>query len=76
MELRNLPFQVTRYGKVVATIIKDEDDLVVKVVTTTLKGDKNCEISEKGSHNSKKVITAKKRPWTNPLTDTALAPKE
>lgn len=36
-ELQDLPFQITKYGKVVATIMKESPILDEKVATTSLK---------------------------------------
>lgn len=63
-ELQDLPFEITKFGRVVGVVSEKGSHLDNKKVVTTPKKKK------KGSH---KLID---NPWVNPLTNTALAPKE
>jgi len=69
-ELKNLPFEITKNGKVVAVVAKGLN-LSDGKPSNKKKGLNN---SDKKGTTSKKGVH-KKTKWTNPLADTALAPK-
>ena len=82
-ELQDLPFEITKFGRVVG-VVSEKGSHLEKVVTTPKK-------KKKGSHNVAEKVAAvmvkdllrngtyihpEETPWVNPLSNTVLAPKK
>lgn len=77
-ELNDLPFEITRNGKVIGGVMPKGTYLMLKGTDK-----KPVESTDKGKGTDNKVVTPKKRkplvlvdkPWVNPLANSVLAPK-
>ncbi|MFH1562022.1 MAG: hypothetical protein ABIF11_01190 [Nitrospirota bacterium] len=80
-ELQDLPFEITKFGKVVGVVCEKGSHLEnEKVVTTSQKGSHLKKIKVKLEKIVKERSTASTssvtgQGWINPLINTALAPK-
>ena len=75
-ELQDLPFAITKYNKVIGIVTDKGGHNLPKKVVTKQKVDTKVVTKDLPQPKKLKSIKEIKPAWTNPLSDTTLAPKK